>query len=867
MIEQRILLTAPATVLAFALGWTTATAQIPSFAEVTGHDFGERITQHHEAVLYLRELAKLSDRVRIAEQGASWEGRALPVAIVTAPENHTRLDAIQAAAQRLGDPRRTSPEAAASIIEGQPAIVWLGGSIHGFELSGSEGALKLLEHLTTRNDETTRQVLANTVVLIDPMLNPDGRDAFGQLNHENTGRVPNPQRDDWANDFTRWQALKFRTGHYYFDTNRDWFAHTQRETQARVPTLQAWRPQVVVDMHEMGSDVEFYFDPATAPWGPYYPEYASRWHVRFGEANAAAFDSAGFEYMTRERYNYFYPGYTTSYGSYQGGIGMLYEQGSSRGLALTRFDDSVRTLADAAEQQYLAAWTAVRTAAAERTTLLSDYYDAHRAAIADGRQGIRRYLIAPEGDPLLIAELVNLLMRNGIEVDLLTQPARLGDVRDRSGAGVGRREFPAGTYVVEAAQPRNRLIRALLEPNVALPEDFLREARARMDRDESPRFYDITAWSLPLLFNVGGYSASDGREIQTERVSGEAKAPARTPPGEAGYAYLIDGRQAASLAAVYHLRDSGYRVAILRGPTRIEGLDFSSGTVIVRVGQNDESVHAAVRKIAEHYGLDLQAVATGLSEPGFPALGSGDYVSPVRTPEIAILAEDPIQGYSFGWAWYTLDRQYEIPTTVLRVRSIANRKLDRFNVLVAPSAAADALASELGAAGVDRIKRWVRDGGTLITIGAATDFARGDRELISLRSWYDTDEGKDARRFTVPGAIMRVEIDRQYWLSAGYDDGELPALVGSDRIYLAPDGPPSSQRRVVARYASDGALELSGHAWDESLERLPGAVFLYEERVGEGRVIAFAEEPNFRGYWRGANRLFLNAVILGPSAP
>ncbi len=868
---DRIALVALSTLVALALSLPAeARSQVPSFAEATGHASGERITQHHEMVRYLTLLGETSPRVRIVEQGETWEGRKLLLAIVTSPANMERLESIQANAQRLGDPRITSSGEANSIIEDQAAIVWLGGSIHGFELSGSEGVLKLLEHLTTREDAATLEALDNTVVLIDPMLNPDGRDAFAHINHENIGRLPNPERDDWANAFTRWQALKFRTGHYYFDNNRDWFAHTQRATRARVPTLQAWRPQVVVDLHEMSSDVEFYFDPATDPYGPLYPEYAARWHVRFGQAYAAAFDSAGFEYMTRERYNYFYPGYTTSYGSYQGGIGMLYEQGSTRGLTLTRADRSVRMLTDALEQQYLAAWTAVRTASGQRATMLREYYEGHSAAIADGRQGIRRYLIAPEGDPALVAELANLLMRNGIEVDVLTGSASLGNVRDRTGRSIGGRQFRAGTYVVDAAQPRNRLIRALLEPDVPLPQQFLRDARARVDRDENPRFYDITAWSLPLLFNVGGYSSSDGGALPAQRVSGAQKAAA-AGPGQAGYAYLIDGRQAAALGALRELKARDYRAAVLLKPSRISEVDVASGTVIVRVGQNDETLHAAMREVAERFDIGVRAVDTGLSEAGFPALGSGDHTIPVTMPEIAILAEEPIQGYSFGWAWYTLDRQYEIPTTVLSVRSIAETPLDRFNVLIIPSTAGAPLATALGESGVERIKRWVREGGTLVTLGGATDFAREQLELIALRSWYDEEkEGEEdpgPQRFNVPGAILRVELAPHYWMSAGFDGGVVPALVTSDRIFLAPEGPPDSNRRILGVYADAGNLRLSGHAWQESLDRLPGSVFAYEEVVGAGRVIAFAEDLNYRAYWRGANRLFLNAAVLGPSAP
>jgi hypothetical protein len=847
-----------------------AAAQVPTFPEAVGHEFGERITVHHQMVRYLERLAAASDRVVIEEQGRSWDGRELMLAIVTAPENHARLAEIQATARRLADPRATSPAEAARLMETQPAIVWFGGSIHGFELSGTEGVLRLLEHLTTRDDPATMEALRNTVVLIDPMLNPDGRDAFAHRNHQAIGRTPNPRGDDWSNDFNRWDALSFRTGYYFFDTNRDWFAHTQRETRERIPTFLRWRPQVAVDAHEMGADVEFYIDPPTDPINPFFPDHSTRWFQRFGQAHAAAFDQAGIEYMIGERFNFFFPGYTTAWSNYQGAVGMLYEQGSSRGLALERPDGSVRTLRNALDQQYTAAWAALSLAAAERPQLLRDYYDAHRAAIADGQRGVRRYLIAPEGDPGLVAELANMLIRNGIEVHALTEPARLSGVRDRTGAGVGGRDFPAGTFVVEAAQPRNRLVRVLLEPEAPVPVAFLEEARARVDRGENPRFYDITAWSLPLLFDVGGYSTADGRALPTRLVAQEVRpgtgTAAATAIGEstgeaprAAYAYLFEGRQAAALAALYHLRGQGHRGAVTVSPTRIQGQTFARGTVVLRVGQNHESLHDDVRQIAARYGLQLRAVDSGMADPGQPALGAGDMI-PYRMPTIALVAEEPVHALSFGWAWYTLDRQYEIPTTVIRAGSMARTVLSGYDVIVLPELTPGAMASVLGEAGLDRLRRWVRDGGTLVTIGSATDFARDQLGLIALRSWYDTDEGRDAPRFDVPGAMVRVELDPGSRLAGGYDD-VVPVLLNSSRIYLAPDGPPSAGRRVVGRYAAD-PLRMAGHAWPETLERLPGAVFAYEEYVGRGRVVAFAEDINFRGYWRGGNRLFLNAVLL-----
>jgi hypothetical protein len=696
------------------------------------------------------------------------------------------------------------------------------------------------------------------------MLNPDGRDAFARLNDESNGRVPNARGDDWANDFTSWEALKYRTGHYYFDNNRDWFAQTQPETRNRMNTMRAWRPQTVTDMHEMGENLEFFFYPGAPPTSPYLPDFAVRWIERFADAYAGALDSTKVDYVTREEFDYFYPGYTDAYGSFQGAVGMLYEQGSSRGLVRMRSDRSTRTLAEALEHQYTAAWTAVRLAATERETLLSEYYQGLVDGITAGGTGVRRYLVTPDGDPGHVAELVNVLLRGGIDVATLTDSSVLDGVRDRDGAFLGRQTFPPGTYVVEAAQPRSHLLRTLLEPETALADSFLTEARARIDRGESAEVYDITAWSLPLLFNLHGFSSTDGRALTTQPVADAGRATATDRNRRAGYAYLLDGSDASAVAALYHLIDRGFRAAMTIRPTRIEGRSVPSGTVVVRIGQNDASVHEAVREVADRFAVKVQAVSTGLAPQGFPSLGSADVLS-VRKANIAVLAEDPIQAYSFGWTWFTLDQEYGIPTTVIRTQSVGGTRLDRFGVLIVPDVSAAAIKTTLGDEGVARVQQWVRDGGTLVTLGGATDFARDGLDLIALRPWYDTEDGKDAQRFTVEGAFLRTELDPGYWLSAGYDAADLPVLVRGNRIYLAPEGPLSSGRRIIARYVEGDSLRVSGLAWEESLERIAGAVFAYEERVGRGRVIAFAEDLNFRGFWRGARRLFLNSVVVGPS--
>jgi hypothetical protein len=332
---------------------------------------------------------------------------------------------------------------------------------------------------------------------------------------------------------------------------------------------------------------------------------------------------------------------------------------------------------------------------------------------------------------------------------------------------------------------------------------------------------------------------------------------------------MIQGTQAAAVAALFHLVQQGYRASMTLKSTSIRGQYFPSGTVVVRVGANPSTVHDALQDLVERYELQVSVVGSGLGDQGSISLGSSDVIY-AKQADIALLAEGPISGYSFGAAWYTLDQAYQIPVTPLRVTSLSGGSLDRFETLIVPSTSSGALRRALGSDGISEIRSWVRQGGNLVVLGGAVEFARdsGGLDLLDLRSWYDTEDGEDAQRFSVPGAILRAELDSLLWLSAGYGDKELPVLTQGSSVYLKPEGPPSPySSRTVAQYAAANQLMISGHAWDESIERLAGSVFLYEQRVGSGRVIAFTQDPNFRGFWRGTNRLFLNAVVVGPSAP
>jgi hypothetical protein len=313
-----------------------------------------------------------------------------------------------------------------------------------------------------------------------------------------------------------------------------------------------------------------------------------------------------------------------------------------------------------------------------------------------------------------------------------------------------------------------------------------------------------------------------------------------------------------------HLRAQGTRVRVVTMPFRHDGHDYAGGTLVVRADGDHAATREQLQALAQQYGITVRAAGTGLAERGISALGTTEGFS-VAPTEVAVLGDHPVHGYSFGWAWYTLDRQYGIPTTVLRARSLGDTPLEGYTTLVIPALTQSGeLTRMLGDSGKDRLRRWVQDGGTLVAIGSGADWVRTTLELGALRDWYKDNE--DAAHVDVPGAFVRAELDSENWMTAGYG-GDMPFLVISDRLWLAPTGAANPRQRVVARYAPADSLRIAGHLWPENTERLPGAVAVYEERVGRGRIVLFAEDPNFRGYWRGANRLFLNAVLLAPSAP
>ncbi len=833
---------------------------VPTPRSVLGYEVGERFTPHHMLMRYVDRLAATSRRIHVDTVAHTFEGREALLVIATSEANHARLDQIIADAQRVAS---ASPDAAGAAAR-MPAIAWLGYTVHGGEASGTEASIALMYQLAAGRDAATQAILDSVVVLIDPVQNPDGHERHVQDVIRARGALGVPTTPGAMIHQGNWPGP--RTSHYYFDLNRDWFLHSHPETRGRVATFTKWYPHVGVDLHEMGSNSTYFFAPPMEPVNKNVHESILRWWDVYAAANAAAFDQHGWPYFRREGYDEFYPGYGVSWPILTGAVGMTYEQASSSGGAIRRADGTVMTLRDAAHHHYTAAWATITTTARRRSDRVRDYAAFRQSAITDASRGGMRAVIIGQDGQGRADSLARRLLANGIVVRRLTGSA---DVRDATpyGGGTAGSRIPAGSYVVDFAQPQGRLAKALLEPDAQLDSSFIRQELESRRTNQPERFYDVTAWSMPYTFRVNAWwtrgAVAGAEELPaTFGESGQTQ-PAAPATGRFGYAFE-PGSEASTRMLATLLRDSA-RVWYAQRGFRVGDARFPHGAFVVRAAANDTSIHDIVRRAAASSGARVAPLNSALVDEGTD-LGSNSVI-PIRIPRVALVGGSPVNGNSFGFAWYAFDQRIGYPVTTIAATSMNAGMLSNFDVLVIPSAGGG-LDNVLGDGGRAALASWVRAGGVLVTLDGSTAWLAGERTGISrLRLRRDTTRADSTLGAPlpadVPGAILRATVDTLSPLLAGVRETEIPVLMFSDRIYRVPNDLRAAE--AVIRYAPENRLRLAGYLWPEVPARVAGSPYLWTERVGSGRVIAFAGDPNFRDMWRGLLPIFANAVLLGRS--
>ncbi len=832
---------------------------VPTPRAVLGYELGDYFTQHHRIVKYAERLAATSRRVRLDTTAVTFEGREVLLAIITSERNQQNIEQIKRTAQQLADPRSVPAGELSSITTSLPSIVWLGFTVHGSEASGVEAALAMMYQLAAGQDAETRMILDSTVVLIDPVQNPDGHERHAQdvLRARSALWIP-PLPSALINQGT-WPGP--RTSHYYFDLNRDWITLSHPETRGRVASMLEWYPHVAVDLHEMGSSSTYFFPPPMDPVNKNIPQNVIDWWSIYAAGNAAAFDAKGWSYFRREGYDEFFPGYTSSWPIYTGAIGMTYEQASSAGGAIRRSDGTVMTLRDAASHHYAAAWATAATTARNRMRRVSDYIAFRQSAVTEGTRGAVRAVVFERDEFGRADSLAQLLLNNGIQV----QRVRVAtDLRSATPfATTSGTRAAAGSYVVDLAQPQGRLARVMLEPDAQLDSVFIRDELDRRETSQGSHFYDITAWALPFMHRVRAWTAGTVPAGVEQVTSPVVQRRASVVP-QATHGYAFEPGSEASIRMLARLLADSVRVSVAQRWFQVGDRTMAQGAFIVRVASNAANVHEKVRRHAAETGATILPLSSAAVDAGTD-LGSNSVV-PVRPPRVALVGGPGVNGNSFGFTWYTFDQRIGFPVTTIDINSLAGA-LDEFNVVVIPSASG-AIGSTLGESGRNRLGEWVRSGGVLVTLDGATAWLAGENVGISrLRARRDTtradNEPGAPLDADVPGAIVRTEADTLSFLTIGVAEREVPVLSFSDRVYRTPRDVRYGE--VVLRYASEPRLRIAGYIWPEVPARLAGSPYLWTERVGRGRVIAFAGDPNFRAMWRGLLPLFANATLLGPS--
>lgn len=870
-------------------------AQVPTLEQVVGHAWGERITSHGEMERYVQALAAASPNVKLVEYGKTWEGRTLYYLVVASEQNMERLEEIKSGMRRLADPRKTGQAEAEELIRSLPSIVWLAYGVHGNEISSTDAGLLTAYHLVaSQTDTVAKLVLENSIVVIDPMENPDGRDRFVNYFRQTRGAWPDPDQQA-AEHNEAWPGG--RTNHYLFDMNRDWFALTQPETRGRVKAYLEWFPQVFVDLHEMGSNSTYYFAPPADPVNPQVPAAQVDWLRRFGQNNARWFDKMQFDYFTREVFDSFYPGYGEGWPMFHGSIGMTYEQASARGLVVKRDDETTMHYRDAVQHHFISSLSTAETAARNHEDLLRYFYEYRRSAIDEGRAGtVKEYILPPGKDPNRTAKLVSNLVSQGIEVKRAESSFRNNKVRDYFEEKTQSRQFPAGTFVVSMAQPSKRLVKNLLDKHVAMDDGFIREQLRRHEKRMRDQIYDITGWSLPLLYDVECYTAGTASQAQFAVLDKTVQNTGRIVGGKAGLAYTIPWGSNSVAKILGAILRKEIRVFSTDRAFTLNGIKHPRGSLIIKVKNNPENLYDQLSALAKETGVELYATSTSWVDEG-ANFGSGQ-VHFLKQPKIAMAYHMPTNAYSVGWARYVLEQEYGYPVTIINTIQLGRVELKKYNVLILPHASekGGGYKQAIGEDGAGKIKQWVRDGGTLISFGEATRWLTDEKTglLATTREFKGGKPDKPEKKPTesgqkksesssdtnsepfdlekaiqpekelpgnTPGAIMRIALDTEHWTAFGYDDGA-NVLVASRNIFTPIK---LDKGRNVGLYLPEDQVLLSGFTWEATQKQIANKAYLIHQPHGDGHVVAFAEDPNYRGFCDGLNLLFMNSIFFGPA--
>jgi hypothetical protein len=711
--------------------WSELDPQIPTLVDTVGVVPGARPIRHAELMHYLTVLAEASPRARLIEYSRTHEGRALVYFAVSDAQTVARLDQFKEDHARVMDPRDRPAAQDAALLATDKAVAWMAYGIHGDELSSVDAAAALAYWLVAGEDERATTLRSELVILIDPIQNPDGRERSLAQTSSFAHAIPTADQEDLSHT-TVWPWG--RGNHYLFDMNRDWFSMVQPESRRSI-AVATWNPQLIVDSHEMGANSSYLFPPPRHPFNPHLPSHHDAWLSVFSGDQASALDARGYSYFTGEWNEEFFPGYGSSWASYMGAVGILYEMSRTSGTLVRKRSGEIRTYPQAVEHQVTSSVANLETLATHADKILNDFLASRREAVANMGGNIGAWVLPRGHHPERTDALVTLLRKQGIDVLAATShPPQISGLHDSmTGSTVKAASLPEDNWIVPLNQPLGPLIRVLLDPHVPMNAEFFREEREYIERGKGSRLYEITAWSMPLCYGIEAYWTEQVPASGWEdRPVVEASGGLKTATDALGY--LMEGNSDRSTSALAGMLQAGIAVKVAEKPFQAGEVAYEPGALLIDNEGNGEDLEQQLMKIAKQFAVHLEPKMTALSPSG-PDLG-GSHFKPLVAPRVGIWSGFPVSPSAYGALWHLFDQQLLLRFTGLDIGRFGAKDLDRYNVLIFPPAygGSSAYRQAIGEAGLKKLKSWIEAGGTAIGIGGGAEFlADKDSELTKTR--------------------------------------------------------------------------------------------------------------------------------------
>lgn len=794
---------------------------IPTPQSVIGHNVGKWHITHDKLAEYMKVLANASDRITIEDRGKTFEDRPLLLLTITSPENHKNLNAIQKA-------HIDATETNSANTENRPIVVYQGFSIHGNEPSGSNASLLAAYYLAAAEGPKIEDLLNNTVILFDPSLNPDGlqRFAYWANTNKNINLNPDPNdreyREVWPGG---------RTNHYWFDMNRDWLPVQLPESRARIETFHNWMPNILTDHHEMGTNSSFFFQPGIpSRTHPLTPQLNQDLTKGIATYHAKALDKIGSLYYSEESFDDFYYGKGSTFPDINGGIGILFEQASSRGH-IQESDNGILTFPFTIKNQFTAALSTLEAANGMRKEILEYQHNFFKNARNEASKEANKAIVfGDEKDAAKTYHLAEILNRHKIKFHDVKSDFTLNGKNYKKGY----------SFIVPKNQKNTRLINAMFEKRTTFKDSL---------------FYDISAWTFPLAFNLDYDETTTSKagkvveELQHLRGGVSAKSE---------YAYLFEWNEYYSPKLLNAVLKKGLRAKVSMKTFEANGKSYDYGTIMIPARNQDMStseIYTFLNDMAQKSYIKIDAVSTGLNK-GID-LGSNNFRS-LELPKVAILVGDGITSYDAGEIWHLFDTRYDIVATKLDTKSFGRADLSRYNTLIMVNS-----FSGLSDGNTKKLKSWIEDGGTLVAYKNALRWLNSSKLMkidfkksnLTAKNISYEQRGDFRGAQVIGGAVFETKLDRSHPINFGYKNNNL-AMFRNSTLFIKAD---KNSYNNPIQYTK--APLLSGYISEENLDSISSTVPLKIGGIGRGNIIGFTDNTNFRAFWYGTNKLLMNAIF------